>query len=63
MVNVVKTSEMKPVIHGHWIYLRNGKAKCSECHHDFAGVCDLDNSDNYCRHCGAKMDLEANNDT
>ena len=47
------------VVHGHWIYKKSGWAECSECHHDFIGVYDLENSDNYCRHCGAKMDEEA----
>ena len=45
-----------PVVHGHWIYKKSGRAECSVCHHDFVGVYDLDNSDNFCRHCGAKMD-------
>ena len=53
------TVEAIPVVHGHWIYKKNGWAECSECHHDFLGVYDLENSDAYCRHCGAKMDEEA----
>ena len=48
-----------PVRHGHWIYKRGCWAECSECHHDFNDVYDLENSDHYCRHCGAKMDGDA----
>lgn len=48
-----------PVRHGHWIYKRGCWTECSECHHDFNDVYDLENSDNYCRHCGAKMDGDA----
>lgn len=48
-----------PVVHGHWIYRRNGWAECSVCRHDFIGVYDVENSARYCRHCGAKMDGEA----
>lgn len=47
--------EAAPVVHGHWIYRRNGWAECSVCRHDFIGVYDVENSDRYCRHCGAKM--------
>ena len=45
-----------PVRHGHWIYKRGCWAECSECHHDYKDAYDLENSDNYCRHCGALMD-------
>ena len=48
--------DAEPVVHAHWIYGKHGWAECSACHHDFLGVYDLENSDNYCRHCGAKMD-------
>ena len=48
--------EAAPVRHGHWIYKRGCWAECSECHHDYKDAYDLENSDNYCRHCGALMD-------
>ena len=50
------TIDAAPVVHARWIYRKNGWAECSECHHDFRDVYDLDNADYYCRHCGAKMD-------
>lgn len=44
-----------PVINGRWIIRKHGWAECSVCHFDFRGVYDMENSDAYCRHCGAKM--------
>lgn len=57
--------EVAPVIHAHWIIRKWGaNAQCSNCKRYFDDVYDMDNSDNYCRHCGAKMDLRGvmNND-
>lgn len=45
-----------PVIHAKWIYGRNTSATCSHCHRTYYDAYDLDNSDRYCRGCGAKMD-------
>lgn len=46
-----------PVKHGHWIFGNSlrGYAQCSECK-SFTGSWDEDHADNYCSHCGAKMD-------
>lgn len=41
--------------HARWIPGRRG-ASCSNCHFFFRDVYDLENYDNYCRHCGAIMD-------
>lgn len=42
---------------GHWKFdWRHDKATCSECRHTFRCVFDIDNFDNFCRHCGAKME-------
>jgi len=42
---------------GHWIIRRWGDdARCSVCGRTFKDVYDMDNSDNYCRHCGTKME-------
>ena len=44
-------------ITGKWIIRRWGDdAKCSNCGRYFKDVYDMDNSDNYCRHCGTKME-------
>lgn len=42
---------------GYWKFdWRHDKATCSECRHTFRCVFDIDNFDNFCRHCGAKME-------
>ena len=42
---------------GRWL-IREGisDAQCSECKMYFRDVYDMDNSDAFCRHCGAKME-------
>lgn len=41
---------------GWWLIRSFGSdAKCSECGMYFTDVYDMENSDNYCRHCGTKM--------
>lgn len=45
--------ERKP---GKWLIREFGDdAQCSECGMYFKDAYDVDNSDHYCRHCGAKM--------
>lgn len=41
-----------------WWLIREGisDAQCSECKMYFRDVYDMDNSDAFCRHCGAKME-------
>lgn len=41
-----------------WWLIREGisDAQCSECQMYFRDVYDMDNSDAFCRHCGAKME-------
>ena len=41
----------------YWKIIKNSNyVKCSNCGKTFLDVYDLDNYDNYCRHCGAKME-------
>lgn len=40
---------------GHWIFLKNGNAICSECGFEQVYAYDWDNWDNFCHHCGADM--------
>ena len=45
-----------PVRRGWWLIRSFGSdAKCSECGMYFTDAYDMENSDNYCRHCGTKM--------
>ena len=42
---------------GVWLIRNFGSdAQCSECKTFFSDVYDMENSDNYCRHCGTKME-------
>ena len=42
---------------GKWLIRKFGAdAQCSECKMFFSDVYDMENSDAYCRHCGAKME-------
>lgn len=52
------TVDAVPVKHGRWLNMRNGNADCSVCGRHVIGVYDDDNADRFCRGCGAKMDLE-----
>lgn len=48
--------EAKPISYAFWEHIGNSiYYGCSNCHMCFSGVSDDDNYDNYCRHCGAKM--------
>lgn len=44
---------------GHWKFdWKNNKATCSECGHRFKDAFDIDDFDNFCRHCGTKMEVK-----
>lgn len=43
-------------IKGHWIFdFAHNEMTCSECGLTFTGGFDLENADNFCRHCGSDM--------
>ena len=54
------TVDAEPVRHGHWInhfddlFPEDSSVECSVCH-EYEGIMA---NDNYCPHCGAKMDEE-----
>ena len=49
--------EYKPVIRAKWIVRRRSRyATCSYCGHSYTDVYDMEDWDNYCRHCGAYME-------
>lgn len=56
LIRNFNTEDVQPVVHAHWIP-RVPYAQCSACERF-----DYDGSDNYCRHCGAKMDEESEAD-
>ena len=60
-IDEIATVDAEPVKHGHWIRNDNGTYSCSECkswipneQHYYA---------RYCLFCGAKMDVEKENET
>jgi len=60
-VEAVPPADVQPVRHGHWIISRFGAdARCSVCGYYFNDAYDMENEDNYCRHCGALMDGDMN---
>jgi len=60
IINEAEVKDVKPVIHAHAEHVETDGSeelhshwyRCSECKHP------LDKWDNYCKHCGAKMDEE-----
>lgn len=55
---IADSPTIDPVKHGHWIWSKAIGDKCSVCGF-MCGSHDDDNADNYCSHCGAKMDEKA----
>ena len=57
-IDNIPAADVAPVVHGHWIHLGGGLAKCSVCKWVVKDCYDQDNEDLFCRKCGAKMDKE-----
>ena len=55
-----KATDVAPVVHAKWTLNSDGSGKCSNCNFTQYAVWDYDNMQNYCGHCGAKMDKEEN---
>jgi hypothetical protein len=52
----VPTADVAEVRHGKWTLHTDGSGTCSECGTTQKNVWDYDSSQNYCGHCGARMD-------
>ena len=52
------TADVVEVRHGRWTLHKDGSGTCSECGTTQKNVWDCDSWQNYCGHCGAKMDGE-----
>ena len=63
-VTFTRCSECERVeaVHAKWKLHDDGSATCSNCRRRSLIVWDFDNHDNFCRHCGAKMDGGNNNE-
>lgn len=56
LIKNAPTENVQEVKHGYWMIREFGDdAQCSECKHKFPDVYDIENSDRYCRVCGAEM--------
>ena len=51
-----KAADVAPVVHSEWINYSGGNATCRRCGVRQRAVYDDDNDQNFCGHCGAKMD-------
>lgn len=56
----VPAADVVEVVHGKWKLNKDGSGTCNQCHITQKNVWDYDNWQNYCGHCGAKMDGETN---
>lgn len=58
--DIYHTTDAAPVVHGRWLMAHNKieNAVCSACGTHFQRYYD---AYSYCQHCGAKMDLEEQN--
>ena len=55
----IPAADVAPVVHGHWLHLKNGEVRCSVCNALTCVGSDLSEMTKdifYCYHCGAKMD-------
>lgn len=65
LVNGIPAVDAAPVVHGKWIWMSSTfdripcemRYRCSECHHETITHV-IDPWEDYCPHCGAKMDKE-----
>lgn len=51
-------ADVVEVVHGTWTFNQDGSGTCDQCGMTQKGVWDYDNWQNYCGHCGARMDGE-----
>ena len=57
VLDMVKTEDVAPIVHAHWIFYENGTCDCSNCHTVWESNM-LNRWIEYCPFCGAKMDEE-----
>jgi hypothetical protein len=55
----VPTADVAEVRHGKWTLHTDGSGTCSECGTTQKNVWDYNSWQNYCGHCGARMDGDA----
>lgn len=58
MVDELVVDDVEEVKHGKWTMHKDGSGTCNQCGITQKNIWDCDNWQNYCGHCGTKMDLE-----
>lgn len=56
LVKAEPTADVVEVKHSEWILHKDGSGTCKQCGFTQKNVWDYDNWQNFCGHCGAKMD-------
>ncbi len=51
-------ADVVEVVHGRWTLNKDGSGTCNRCHFTQKNVWDMDNWQNFCGVCGARMDGE-----
>jgi hypothetical protein len=54
------SADVVEVVHSKWILYTDGSGECERCHTRQKNVWDFENWQNFCGHCGAKMDGKGN---
>lgn len=55
-----KSADVVEVVHGEWKFNKDGSGTCNQCNITQKNVWDYDSWQNYCGHCGARMDGDKN---
>lgn len=55
-IHLAPVADVAPVAHSKWVLHDDGSGTCIRCRTQQFCVWDYDNWQNYCGHCGAKMD-------
>lgn len=56
----IPSADVVEVVHGEWKFNKDGSGTCNQCGITQKNVWDYDNCQNYCGHCGARMDGDSN---
>ena len=52
----ITAADVAPVVRGRWEFNKDGSGTCNQCHRTQVAVWDMDTWQNFCGHCGAKME-------
>ena len=55
-VESLPAADVAPVVRGRWELHKDGSGTCKRCHTKQKAVWDIDRWQNYCGHCGARME-------